>query len=196
MKKRKILPDVEELNCRFNFDFDKGLIYNKLTGKVLASSHQSGYQTVCFRKGIYYYSHRVLWKAFYKEEPPQIIDHINNVKNDNRIVNLKAVTRHENKVKSPKVYNLSGFRGVVKRKDRNKFEVKVSCDALLRDKLGVKELSIGYYDNEYEAAAAYNIALTILGLDLNFKNKVDFDESLVDTTKSFFIKFGGGLSHV
>lgn len=44
----------------------------------------------------YYQAHRVAWLYVYGEWPADEIDHINRVKTDNRIVNLRVVSRREN----------------------------------------------------------------------------------------------------
>lgn len=184
--KRKLLPSVGELHSKFNFDFENGLILNKITGVVCGSKHTSGYTTICFKKSEYYYAHRIIWKAFYNEEPPLIIDHINEIKTDNSINNLKKSDRHENKVKSSKVVNKSGYRGVFSRKDRSSFEVRVTLDTKGRSHFNAKEIHVGYYRCIEEAACAYNIAVKLLNLSSNFLNEVDFDENKVDTNKKFF----------
>ena len=58
-------------------------------------------------------SHRVIWALAHGEWPAHDIDHINGVRSDNRLVNLRAVTRSENmrNAKTP-VTNTSGVIGV------------------------------------------------------------------------------------
>lgn len=41
-------------------------------------------------------AHRIVWAMHYGEWPNQVIDHINHVRNDNRIVNLRDVSNAEN----------------------------------------------------------------------------------------------------
>lgn len=45
--------------------------------------------------GKFYYAHRVIWKLQTMQEP-NIIDHINGIKWDNRIKNLRSVTSSQN----------------------------------------------------------------------------------------------------
>lgn len=186
MKYRITLPTVEEIYTKFSFDFEKGIIFSKSTGKIVGSKGTAGYISVCYKKGEYYFAHRIIWKAYYKEEPPLIIDHINEIKEDNSINNLMKSNRHENKVKSSKIKNKSGYRGVYSRKDRISFEARISLDEKWRVYFNAKDIHIGYYFSKEEAAAAYNLAVKLLGLSSNFLNIVDFDENMVNTDKKFF----------
>jgi len=81
-------------------------------GKVAGSFDKDGYVVVVFKTKVYK-SHRLAWYLYYGKWPTGQIDHINGIRNDNRIINLRDVTsqgnnlntkRHrENKVK---YYNL------------------------------------------------------------------------------------------
>lgn len=100
--KPKKLPSFEELDSTFMYDPETGLLsYKKRTGSKCnmqegsAGSSSGRYKTVSF-KGMNYLQHRVAWKMHYKSEPPQIIDHINFDKHDNRIVNLREATKSQN----------------------------------------------------------------------------------------------------
>lgn len=72
-------------------------VWNRLyAGKeALNSINSAGY-----RKGCIFYSqllaHRVIWLLHYGEWPTDQLDHINGIKADNRIVNLRSVTTVEN----------------------------------------------------------------------------------------------------
>ena len=46
--------------------------------------------------GISYYSHRLIWFMHYGTWPKGQIDHINGIKDDNRIENLREATASEN----------------------------------------------------------------------------------------------------
>jgi len=129
-----------------------------------------------------YMIHRIIYKMFTGLEP-NIIDHSNNIHTDNRIENLKESTRQENKMKSPKVYNSSGYRGVVRRRDRSSYEIRVS----LPTNLGGKSVHVGYYKNIEEAAQAYNIALSVYYKDIEkYLNNTTFSIYDVDLNKSVF----------
>lgn len=63
--------------------------------------------------GKYYMAHRLAWLYEYGKFPQQYIDHINRVKNDNRINNLRDVSRYVNaRNKKISVRNRSGTIGV------------------------------------------------------------------------------------
>ena len=92
-------------------------------------------------------AHRVLWALTYNEWPEFDIDHINGIRHDNRIANLRAVSRSEN-LKNVRLRdeNTSGFTGVHWAEDRNKWRAEICSD-------GVK-IKIGSFDTLEEAVRA------------------------------------------
>ena len=69
-----------------------------------------------------YYSHRLAWFYVYGKFPSNTIDHINGIKTDNRISNLREATRAENIWNIGKTSkNKSGFKGVSFNKSYNKW---------------------------------------------------------------------------
>ena len=70
---------------------DDGHIYTE-SGKEIGSVHPSGY--VYSTLG---YIHKIIWEAFKGKIPKGYqIDHINTIRNDNRLENLRIVTPKEN----------------------------------------------------------------------------------------------------
>lgn len=75
------------------------------------SGLSNGYLRVGLNKKRYY-AHRIVYKMIHGEEPENI-DHINGIRNDNRIENLRSVNRSDNqrnqKIRSD---NSTGYVGV------------------------------------------------------------------------------------
>jgi hypothetical protein len=106
------LPPLEVLQEKFEYNPETGeLRYKKKSPKNRAGDI-AGYPTqrgwlrvkVC---NTHYRVHRIAWKMFYGEDPPvgMDIDHINRVKTDNRIVNLRIASRSENVNNTDRVQN-------------------------------------------------------------------------------------------
>lgn len=102
-------PIEEKPNYEVN---DNGEIRNKKTGRILKQSvRKDGYcQVMLGRKTIPVYIHRVVAEAFIPnpEKLPQV-DHINGIKTDNRLSNLRWVNATEN-------YMASGYKSRIKNK--------------------------------------------------------------------------------
>ena len=76
-----------------------------------------------------YFAHRVIWAMTHDEWPADQIDHINGVRDDNRLENLRSVSHAEN-LKNQKVRsdNNSGHVGVIWRPNRFKWEAQIRVD--------------------------------------------------------------------
>lgn len=89
---------------KFEVDPERGLITGP-SGRVLACTTSSGYATmrVTGEDGItgMVYQHRVIWEYVHGPIGKGLqIDHKNEVKHDNRIVNLEPVTNSENHLRA------------------------------------------------------------------------------------------------
>ena len=96
----KPLPPYEELIKRFTYDPESGVLTHKSgwrKGTEAGSLTSKGYLRVKVNGGEYRVS-RLIWKMYYKEDPSEElqVDHINRIRTDNRIVNLRLVTSLEN----------------------------------------------------------------------------------------------------
>lgn len=70
-------------------------------------------------------AHRVAWAHYYGAWPLGEIDHINGIKNDNRIVNLREATRSQNMANTrKKAKSRSGFIGVSFHKQSGKWQAR------------------------------------------------------------------------
>ena len=98
--------------CDVYFYFN-GVLFSKAKMKPLGSIRGNGYVTLG-RGDKTEYAHRIVWEMHCGEIPDNMeIDHINHNNSDNRIENLRLVTKQENlKNKSKHKNNTSGITGV------------------------------------------------------------------------------------
>lgn len=79
------------------------------------------------------------------------MDHINTIRSDNRIANLREATNSQNNFNSPmKPNNTSGFKGVSWSKREGKFKAQIAAN-------GVR-MVLGSFDSPEEASEAYKSA--------------------------------------
>ena len=99
------------------------------------------------------------------------IDHINNNKLDNRLVNLQLITNRENSSKDKK-NGTSQYTGVSWNKSRNKWVVLIKIDDKLKH--------LGLFTDEYEAHLTYQKALKMYHEgDLSFMKPKEFSSKYV-----------------
>lgn len=96
---------------------------------------------------------------------PMEVDHINNIRFDNRKKNLRVVNMKTNLYKKLKYKNnTSGFKGVWFVAGLNKWRARIRKDT--------KSIHIGYFKNKKDAALAYNRkARSLFGNQFTF-NKI------------------------
>jgi len=136
--KHKLEERITEEYLRKNFEYNpitgyvfrlkkiKGFDGKELVGnkKVLSSVNSRGYMNTKIM-GKSYPLHQIAWYMHYGNMPkrPIEIDHINRIKTDNRICNLRAVNRRTNNM-NKKFYPKYGVIGVTWRKDLKLYVVK------------------------------------------------------------------------
>jgi hypothetical protein len=94
-------------------------------------------------------AHQIVWFLHKGEWASKDIDHINRIKTDNRIENLREATRSQNILNQvkPNGKTVSGLRGVTYRPRNGRWEARISIDG--------KCIQIGTYKTAEEAEAAY-----------------------------------------
>ena len=84
-------------------------------------------------------------------QKPNVVDHINNNRCDNRKANLRVCTQHQNSMNcATPINNTSGYKGVSWSKRKNKWRAYI--------KYNYKQIYLGLYNNKTDAAKAYNEA--------------------------------------
>ena len=83
----------------------------KKAGSIAGADHNMGYRQISIG-GKLYLAHRLAWLYVHGEWPGVCIDHINQVKNDNRIANLRDVPWGVNQENRTRKANKSGIAGV------------------------------------------------------------------------------------
>lgn len=122
---------------------------------ALNTQHSDGYLIGRLRslpggKCAHIYAHRVAWKLTYGAEPAEV-DHINGIRDDNRLVNLRAVTPSENQRNTALgSNNKSGLCGI-RRDARGRWIVRINNQ------------HIAVFDTRGEAIASRLTAERLLG---------------------------------
>lgn len=128
-------------------------------GAVAGSNAGDGYLQVRI-DGKSYYQHRLAWFYVHGEWPEKEIDHINGDRSDNRIKNLRCVSKRgnaRNRVMHPR--NKSGVVGVHWDKKSNKWAAQIAN--------GEKTEHLGLFDDLDSAALARQAAEKRLGYHNN-----------------------------
>lgn len=149
------LISMDLLKDRLAYDEQTGIFtWKRSAGRIKAGGRAGcagpfGYRVIGFGKMLFR-EHRLAWYFFYGEVPPHDIDHINGIRDDNRIANLRIATdaeNNQNKAKTKITVSSSKYIGVSKCSRSNKWVASI--------KVGKKSYFIGAFDSEENAYAAY-----------------------------------------
>ena len=143
---KEVLRYEENSGKLFWLDIHNNYLSHKEAGSFRKSS---GYIMVQIDKKVYL-AHRVIWMLVYGKFPDLMIDHVNGIKSDNRLSNLREVTKRENSQNIRVAYSSNkscGLLGVSYHNKSGKWLARICSDT--------KRISLGLYDTPEEAHAAY-----------------------------------------
>ena len=147
------LLSPEDVRFRLDYNPETGELFwknskmPKRNGTVAGGRQKIGYHVTSIDK-VHYLSHRLAWCHFYGEWPTLLVDHINGVKTDNRISNLRLATKQENNFNSNMwKSNKSGFKGVHWCKQKGKWKAQATNN--------YAAVHLGFFDDPEEASKAY-----------------------------------------
>lgn len=123
---------------------------SRFAGIEAGTIHPYGYRLIRV-KGIDYFAHRLAWYMWHDGIAPEFIDHINGVRDDNRIQNLRSVN-HEDNTKNAKrrADNRSGTTGVSFYPTKGTWRARINY-------MG-NTILLGYFHSKDEAIAARRAA--------------------------------------
>jgi len=115
-------------------------------GDLAGSKNNDGYTMIKVR-GRTYAAHRLAWLYVYGAQPSSGIDHINGIRTDNRLANLRLATfKQNNENAGIRKDNKTGCRGVHFSAREGKYVAKMEHNK--------QRISIGYFDCLKDAALA------------------------------------------
>jgi len=119
----------------------------KPAGAVAGSLRRNGYVHIKLG-GKSYPAHRLAWRIVHGLWPAHQLDHINGVRSDNRIVNLREATQAENlQNRSRLANNTSGYPGVTYHVRKRAWQAQIDA--------GGKRFYLGRFADPAAAHAAY-----------------------------------------
>ncbi len=137
-----------ELKDLIEYDPNTGIfIWNKSRagvrkGDIAGTKRPDGYYYIGLNR-VRYYAHRLAWLYVHGAFPTGDIDHINGNPSDNRLSNLREVTRQQNLFNMRKKKNVSNVKGVTLCKKTNKWTIVFRVNGVAT--------YFGHYDNIEDA---------------------------------------------
>lgn len=142
----------EEVIKRLSYNPETGVFswrdkkYSKKGFNITGGKSRRGYERIGI-KGVKYYSHRLAWLYVYGYWPENDIDHIDRDKGNNRINNLREVSRSCNNKNSGNMKNnKSGIKGVCFSRSHKKWQTEITVNGNAKH--------LGFFEKKIDAAHA------------------------------------------
>ena len=143
---------AEQVRAAFRYEADTGILFwnsrrpGVRLGTPAGCRNNHGHLIVRLDYKIHYV-HRLVWLYVYGVMPQNCIDHINCIRHDNRLSNLRDVSVAENSQNRQKAQsnNSCGFLGVTKRRNKWEFCCKAFGKAITKGGFATPELAYAAY---------------------------------------------------
>jgi hypothetical protein len=153
--------EISKIKCLLSYNAETGLLtWNQAPspkvkiGDVAGTITKQGYIRITILNNRLM-AHRLAFAIYHGRWPDNQIDHINGLKHDNRISNLRECTPEQNMHnRSAYRINKTGFKGVYQPKNGKRFVAQI--------RNGGKAHYLGAFDSAKEASAAYAEAANAL----------------------------------
>jgi HNH endonuclease len=147
---------VQQLRYLFSYDPEVGVLRWKsapggrsdLIGREAGRINEKGYRKIMI-SGLRHYSHRIAWAIAYGRWPPGQIDHINAIRDDNRLCNLREANQliNSQNLRRARKDSRIGLLGVSRVTKSATFQASIQVDG--------RRLFIGTFPTPEAAHAAY-----------------------------------------
>ncbi len=151
----KKITELELLEINRKYDYNKSLgtlywgidsVYTpKNKGDIAGYTHYSGYRYIMVNKWRVIAEHRIIWVLEWGlENQPDMLDHIDSNRSNNKIENLREANNSTNAFNSRvPINNKLGEKGVFFARDRGKYRVSITING--------KKTNLGQFDTFEEA---------------------------------------------
>jgi len=153
MAKSSIPLTIERLKTVFHYDLETGVFTNLVQraqcypGKIVGTQNQSGHLLIAI-DGKRYLAHLLAWFYIYGYWPKSMIDHKNNIPQDNSWSNLRLANKSLNAANSKiRKDSSSGFKGVSWDRRRLKWRANIVVNG--------KQIYLGYFVEAEMAHQSY-----------------------------------------
>jgi AP2 domain/HNH endonuclease len=131
---------------------------------ILAPEHEHYRSRITFSNGYATIDKKYLHRILMNAPSDEVVDHINGNPLDNRVNNLRICSQGQNSCNRAKTFakRTSKYKGVSWRKSHSKWQATIYVDK--------RQLHIGYYDSEEQAALMYDIAAKKYHKEFSYQN--------------------------